>query len=84
MYKIKKEILIAFMERGTLNYEYVFLEGDSYEVGRQRGEYLKKYPSDMQYYTKPFYCDKATLTKNKIKEIRALFDVFWPGFNEEI
>jgi len=76
--------LIAFMERGTLNYEYVFLEGDSYEVGRQRGEYLKKYPSDMQYYTKPFYCDKATLTKNKIKEIRALYDEFCPGLNEEI
>lgn len=66
------------------DYEYIVLEGSSYEVGKMRGETLKNYPGDTKYYYNLFKDSDIPLSNEKIKYIRKVYDEYCPGLNDEI
>lgn len=68
----------------TMEYEYVILEGSHYEVGKQRGEYLKKNLKDLNYYREPFFYSGNTLSKSKINDIKILYQEYYPEILSEV
>lgn len=71
------------MEYNELIFEHIVSEGSSYEVGKFRGDTIKKYPSEVEYFSSPLEGNDY-LSVREVDKIMQVFDKYCPGLNEEI
>lgn len=66
-----------------LKFEHIIMEGTHYEIGRFRGETIKKYPSEVDFFSSPLKGEDF-LSVDEVDKIMRVYDEFCPGLNEEI